>query len=123
MKLKTSSLASQGFTLIEVLISLAILAIALTAIIKATTQTIRDTLYLENKTAATWVATQIINEARVGLLNETTESKLSMLYQEWPWALEITPTPNQRIKKLTVNVFDPQTQEELIELESYLYAP
>ena len=112
----------QGFTLIEVLISLAILAIALTAVIKATTQTIRDTLYLENKTIATWVGTQIINEARVKLLTESTESQTEMLNQEWPWQLEIKPTPNPHIQKLIVQVFSPTTKEMIVELESYHYA-
>jgi len=114
---------SQGFTLIEVLISLAILAIALTAIIKATTQTIRDTLYLENKTIAAWVGTQVINEARVGLIKETTESQTEMLHHEWPWQLEIEPTPNPHVKKLKVKVYTPATQTLLTEIESYHYAP
>ncbi len=112
----------QGFTLIEVLISLAILAIALTAVIKATTQTIRDTLYLEDKTIATWVGTQIINEARLKLLAESTESQTEMLNQEWPWTLEIKPTPNPHIQKLTVQVFSPTTKRKVTEIESYYYA-
>ena len=57
-----------GLTLIEVLIALAIVSIAMTAIIKATSQNIRSTQYLEHKTLAAWVGEEVLNKARVELL-------------------------------------------------------
>lgn len=57
-----------GFTLIEVLIALAILSISLTAIIKATSQNIKDTAYLQEKTLALWVGLNELNEARAGYI-------------------------------------------------------
>ena len=54
----------QGFTLLEVLIALAIISIALTAIIKASSQNIKDTAYLEDKAIANWVGLEVMNEVK-----------------------------------------------------------
>ena len=99
---------SAGFTLIEVLIALAILSIALTAIIKSTSENIKNTAYLQNKTIATWVGTEIINEMRAGVLpiptTDTVEQETEMLGKKWVWQAETTSTPNPRIKKIIVTV-------------------
>jgi prepilin-type N-terminal cleavage/methylation domain-containing protein len=59
---KRSQHTQSGLTLIEVLVALAIISIALTAIIKATSENIRGTAYLQDKTIAMYVARQILNE-------------------------------------------------------------
>jgi len=120
-----------GLTLIEVLIALAIVSIAMTAIIKATSQNIRNTTYLQTKVIATWVGQQLMNEARVGYLplpnspdklNDTTE----MLGRDWYWQIGAEDTPNKNIKKIAVSVYahEPVDDETpVVSLESYLYAP
>ncbi|HLB58283.1 MAG TPA: type II secretion system minor pseudopilin GspI, partial [Gammaproteobacteria bacterium] len=77
-----------GFTLIEVLIALAILSIALTAIIQSTSQNIKDTLYLQNKTIAIWVGSELIAEVEAGILKvpaapDKLTQEVEMLEQEW----------------------------------------
>lgn len=119
-----------GLTLIEVLIALAIISIAMTAVIKATSQNIHSTSYLQNKTMAMWVGTQVINEARANLLKLDRSSgsqKLTteMLGKTWYWQTAEEETPNPRIKKITVKVFENEDEEEqaapTVILESYLY--
>lgn len=114
-----------GFTLIEVLVALAILSIALTTIIKVTTLNIKNTIYLQNKTIAAWVGTQAINEARVGLIkfssDEKIEQETTMFHQKWKWQGEMVSTPNPHIKKIVVEVFEKASDAKLIELESYVY--
>jgi general secretion pathway protein I len=112
----------KGFTLIEVLIALAILSIALTAIIKATAQNIRDTAYLQDKTIANWVGTQVINEARTGILKlgqEPLEQTTEMLGQQWAWQATVAPTPNSHIREIHVDVS--KHSKKLIGLVSYIY--
>lgn len=120
----------RGLTLIEVLIALAIISIALTAVIKAASQNIRATHYLQNKTIAMWVGIQAINEIRAGVLKlPTTQDKLEattyMLGQHWYWQVGQEETPNKRIKKIAVDVYEREnmTDEDtpIISLESYLY--
>ncbi len=117
---------NSGFTLIEVLVSLAIIGIALTAVIKSTSQNIKDTQYLQQKIIANWVAADIINEARAGLINLSKSNEISeetdMLNQIWIWKANLEDTPNPRIKALHVTVFHKDNDQELAQLSSYLYA-
>lgn len=119
-----------GLTLIEVLIALSIISIALTAIIKATSQNIRTTGYLQTKTIAMWVGQQVLNEARVNLLRlpnspDTLKQSTTMLGHDWFWEADQQDTPNKRIKKIEVKVFAKEPEDDaapaLITLESYVY--
>lgn len=114
-----------GFTLIEVLIALAILSIALTAIIQATSQNIRDNIYLQNKTIANWVGNLLMNQALAGILQLPTsgnnESSMLMLGQNWLWQGTLENTPNPHIQKIRIQVFDASNHHLLTNLESYLY--
>ncbi len=116
-----------GLTLIEVLIALAILSIALTAMIKASSQTILDTLYLQNKMVANWVGMEVINETRAGVIKlpmapARVEEERDRLGQTWLWRGQLTITPNTHIRAIQVDVFLPQTQQPpLAHLTGYLY--
>lgn len=123
---------TNGFTLIEVLVALAIIAIAMTAIIHTVSQNIRSSAYLKDKTAAAYVAQQVLNEARLGLLPlpagmDKLTQKTDMLGNDWYWTIHRTETPNPHIVKLTVNVYsrDPEQDEimETVAMEAYAYAP
>lgn len=122
----------QGLTLIEVLIALAIIGIALTAVIKASTQTIHSTTYLQDKMIATWLSEKILNDVRVGVLKlsndeEKVTHKTDMLGQDWYWRIYSTETANSHIKKVAVNVYashqeDPEEDANtIVNLETYVY--
>lgn len=111
----------KGFTLIEVLIALAILSIALTAIIQSTSQIIRDHLYLQNKTIAMWVASDVMNQIQTGLIKPPLEpdylqSTTTLLGTLWTWHAFLRPTPNEHIQEIHVEVLHG------IKEVSYLYA-
>lgn len=119
-----------GLTLIEVLIALAIVSIAMTAIIKVTSQNIRSTAYLQKKTTAMWVAQEVINEAHANLL-DLADSKgnqrltTEMLGQDWYWQMAEEKTPNEQVKKILVRVYESGETEKdktpVVTLESYSY--
>lgn len=122
----------RGLTLIEVLIALAIIAIAMTAVIKATSQNIRGTSYLQDKTMAMWVGQQVMNEARVGLRklpdsSDKLHDVTNMLGRDWYWQASQEETPNKRIRKISVNVYTHEADDEesapIVSLESYVYVP
>ncbi len=119
---------SAGFTLIEVLIALAIISIALTAILKSTAQNIRDTQYLEEKSIAHWVGLQVINEARAGEITLTPEDnkktdEATMLDSKWSWEATLKSTPNPSISEINVDVFRQSDHARLANLVSYRYVP
>src|SRR3990167_5686537 len=119
----------KGLTLIEVLIALAIVSVALVAIIKTTVQNIQATDYIKNKTVATWVGQQVLNEVRVGILVLSTTNELKQTTQffgkKWYWEVGQEETANRRIKKITVKVSTHEITKHkesfLVNLGSYIY--
>ena len=116
-----------GLTLIEVLIALAIISIALTAIIKATAQDIRATAYLQDKTMAMWVGEQAMNEARVGIVvlpfspAELRQSTI-LLGKTWYWRAHQEATPNSHIQKMVMDISEHADGDAvpILHIESYL---
>lgn len=118
----------QGLTLIEVMVALAIVAIALTAIIKSVSQHIRSVSHLQDKTVALWVSQNVIAKAQLGLLDlprsDTVTNQTDMLGRTWFWSLAQAATPNPHISKLTVKVFTHENHEDaspILQLEGYRY--
>lgn len=122
---------TNGMTLIEVLVALAIAGIALLAVIKAASQNIRGTGYLQNKTIALWVGQEIMSEAQLGLLKLTessdgeASSAMSMLGQDWYWAATEEVTANPHIRKLNVRVYQHNPVDDdaasIVDLNGYRY--
>lgn len=75
-----------GFTLVEVLLALTVIAIALTALLKATAQNIENTHRIKEKTISHWVAMQGVSMIQLNLLqlNQSQESTqaTTMLVQQ-----------------------------------------
>ena len=114
-----------GFTLIEVLIALVILAIALTAVMKCAGQDTKNVLYLEQKTIAGLVGMNVMNEVRVGLLKvQSASGPLTgtsiMLNKEWKWEVSLSETPQPSIQKIKVDVSS-STSQQMIRLWGYFY--
>ena len=81
-----------GFTLIEVLIALVILAIALLAVIKVTQDSINNATHVRNNLIAHWVGMNVISEVQVGLLampqdGEVSTGQQMYLGKRWQWRL------------------------------------
>lgn len=124
---------SLGFTLIEVLIALAIVSIAMTAIIKTTVQNIRASMHLQNKTQAMWIAKEVMNEVKLGLIvlpndGEVLKKTTHMLNKDWYWHAVRQSTPNKRIHKIAIKVYAVENEDEdeeegtpLLVLENYQY--
>jgi general secretion pathway protein I len=121
-----SAQKQHGLTLLEVLVALVILTIALTAVIKATTENIRGTSYLQEKTLGTWVGLNILNQARLNLIQfpeapEYRDGNDVNLGQAWDWKGQVKTTPNPKIREVHVKVFHPQDHHLITELMSYIY--
>lgn len=97
-----------GFTLMEVLLALAIIAIALTALLKATAQNIENTQRLKEKTISHWVAMQGVSMIQLNLihLNPTidTTQATRILGEKWYWRAKVSTTPIKTIQKITISL-------------------
>lgn len=99
----------QGFTLLEVLIALVILATALTALVLVVIEANNQTSYLTDKTAAHWVAMNVLAEVRLGLIpidsvNVEQEGESPIFNKTWRWQAQATATADNKILAVTVKV-------------------
>ncbi len=91
-------LSARGFTLIEVLVALAIVAIGMAAVMEALTSSADTALYLQDKTFADWVALNRVETVRLsGAVPTTGTSSDTVDYagRKWEWRQKVT---NMRIK-------------------------
>jgi len=97
-----------GFTLIEVLLALSIIAISLTALLRATSQNTTITSRLKDKTIAHWVAMQGVASLQLGLdslqLNQESTQKMTMAGETWYWRAVVTPTAVLHMQKISIRV-------------------
>ncbi len=97
----------QGFTLIEVMVALAIIAIALTAILSTSASQTNNASYLKQKTLAHWVALNEITELRIKKIFPDLGDKkgsTDMANHTWYWirTTKATEDKDSRQVKLTV---------------------
>jgi general secretion pathway protein I len=114
-----------GFTLLETLVALAILAIALAAVLRATGAATNHAGDMRIRLLADWVAQNrlALHAARgdwiqVGTANgEETEAGVRLLWKE-----EIINTPNPSFRRIEISVSDPteSTDHVLRKLSGYL---
>ena len=99
---------TKGFTLIEVLIALVILAVALMAIVKATDTNIHNLDYLRDKMTAQWVADNVLANMQAGLLATPRETQqqgeIQMLNRTWYWQVTPEQQTNTAIKRINIAV-------------------
>jgi len=110
---------ARGFTLVEVMVALAIVAIALPALLMSLYQQIDDTAYLRDKTLAYMVAENKLTEIRLVIsstrnLSAGKDSGLSsMAGRDWYWWVETKTTEVAKFFRVDIAVaLDEQQQEQ-----------
>lgn len=97
----------KGFSLIEVLVALAVVAIALAAVGKTVNNNLINASYLSDRTLAHWVAMNKLNELYVTKawpsVSETKDTVL-MAEQEWAWQMVVNETPNKAMRRVDIEV-------------------
>jgi len=98
---------TRGFTLIEVLAALVIVALGMLGVIQAVTQTARNGTYLREKTLAHWIAMNLITERRLlPSPPDVTESsdEIEFAGQRWRWTMTVTQTQVDSLRRMDVSV-------------------
>lgn len=96
----------KAFTLLEVLVALAVLAIGLGTVIKVAGTQTTQLAYLKDKTLALWVANNKVNEIQLGKWPGVGNSSGHefMANQEWRWKLKVSNTEDKDLRRLDVEV-------------------
>ena len=119
---------SRGFTLVEVMVALAIVAIALPALLMSLYQQIDDTAYLRDKTLAYMVAENKLAEIRLVIgstrnLSAGKDSGLaSMADRDWYWWVETKATEVEKFFRvdITVSLDEQQQEQPLFTLSAFM---
>jgi type II secretion system protein I len=96
-----------GFTLIEVLVALAIVALGMAALMSALTSSANTTVFMRDKTLAEWVALNQIEAVRLALQRPTkgdTDGDAEMAGRKWKWHQEVMETEVKGIMRVDVSV-------------------
>lgn len=99
--------AVRGFTLIEVLVALAIVAVGMAAVLGALSSSAGTVSYLRDKTFAQWFAMNRIATLRLsGQAPPTGKSDGDDDYagRKWHWAQEVVTTEVPGVERIDVNV-------------------
>jgi general secretion pathway protein I len=114
---------NNGFTLIEVLIALAILAIALAATMRATGMATTTAETVKIKTYATWVAENRLAQLtaeRIFPSVGTENGKTTMAGIAFQWTQTANETPNKSFRKVDVAVTLVGETQKLTTLTAYV---
>lgn len=102
--------ASRGFTLIEVMVALFVVAMAVSALMLKMMSLVDNTAYLESKTVASWVAMnqleleRLANQHTNQLLTDEKTGQETMVGRDWYWRIKPIKTANNGFIQLQVSV-------------------
>ena len=98
---------ARGFTLVEVLVALVIVAAGAAVVLSSLNTAVNSTVYLRDKTFAQWVAENRIAETRLATTppaNGTTEGEVDFAGQRWRWRQKIENAQVPGLRRIDVSV-------------------
>ncbi|WBA08547.1 type II secretion system minor pseudopilin GspI [Salinivibrio kushneri] len=115
--------SQQGMTLLEVLVAVAIFAVAALSVMKATGQHTRSLSRLEQKTLAAMVAdnqlAEVVLSAKVP--DKATQGSTDMAGQQWQWQLVPVATETGQLRAVELSVAAAaETDNPLVTVRTYV---
>lgn len=117
---------NKGFSLLEVMIALAIVAIALVSLLGLSNRTILVQDKIQKLTRATLLAQQLLSEQELNVGNvrlswEPQEDEFSAPFEDFRWQISYQDTLISQVKQVTVTVLWGETEKnEQLQLVSFL---
>jgi len=96
-----------GFTLIEVLVALAVIAIGLVAVLAVAARSGRVDSELQQQTFAAWVASNQLERMRLSPqwpdIGES-DGKVTLADEDWEWKATVAKTQDPDLRRVTISV-------------------
>jgi general secretion pathway protein I len=106
---------NRGFTLIEVMVALVVVALGMLGVIQAVSQTASTSGYLRDKSLAHWVAMNRLTEVRLQKTApavDKTSDEVEMAGRKWKWTMNVTQTPVETIRRIDITVRPAEAPED-----------
>lgn len=115
-----------GFTLLEALVALAVIAIGLSAAMRAIGMATQSTAELRQRQLAQWVADNRLAEIRAlgqfpGVGSE--EGEAEQAGEKFRWHADVKPTPNPLFHRVDIRVFGGGATTPLAQLSGFAVMP
>ncbi len=115
-----------GFTLIEVMVALVIVAFGMMAVHTMLNTYVAASAYVEQKTLASWIATNKLTELSIGptwpSLGDSTED-IEFASRQWRYEIEVSETPVPNLRRVDVSVSLVDDPERVVHKVSALIEP
>lgn len=114
-----------GFTLLEVLVALVVVAVAVAALGRAGSQVLHGQAELEQRTVALWVADNALAELRLdpAMTPGRRQGSADMAGRSWYWDMLIQPAPGGEMLRVDVAVHDAPGRAAPILMHTGFVAP
>jgi general secretion pathway protein I len=97
----------RAFTLIEVVVAIAIVALGMFAVFKAIGDTTGNVDYLRDRSIAEWIADNRITEIRLSgefPSVDRTEGDVEFANRRWHWVATVSQTPVEGLRRIDIKV-------------------
>lgn len=108
-----TSRQQSGFTLLEVMVALGVIAVGLAAAVTTVTASVRNASGLQQRTFAHWVAMNQLAKIQItgNKVPSTKRGSEPMAGHEWYWRISLEPTADKAFKYVDVSVRTEENDE------------
>ncbi len=108
---------SRGFTLLEVMVALTVVALGMLAAFGTINQSTLNAVRLQDRTLANWIAMNRLTEMRVANSFPDTGSSdgdVEMAGLQWRWIADVSETQVEGLRRVDVSVSYADTPDEIV---------